>query len=66
MTLPDTKGHTYVDAWPKIKALQNYIVEVKSSKDGVLKLKVVVSVMHDNFKEVEKEEEKHLQSKNTI
>ena len=56
----------YMDAWSKIKALQNHFVKVKSLKGGLSELKVLPSVEHEDFKELCKEDEKYLQSENSI
>ena len=57
---------TYMDACSKIKALENHELTVTSAKEGALKWKVVPNVVYDDFEEIWKEEEKYIQSKNTI
>jgi len=57
---------TYMDAWSKIKALENHELTVTSSKGGALKWKVVPSVVHDDFEVVRQEEEKYIQSKQSV
>ena len=46
---------TYMDAWTKIKALENHELTVISAKGGALKWKVVPNVVHDDFEVIQKE-----------
>ena len=46
---------TYMDAWTKIKALENHELTVTSAKGGALKWKVVPNVVHDDFEVIQKE-----------
>ena len=57
---------TYMDAWSKIKALENHELTVTSAKDGALKWKVVPNVVHDDFEQIRNEEENYIQSKNSV
>ena len=57
---------TYMDAWSKIKALENHEFTVTSAKDGALKWKVVPNVVHDDFEQIRNKEENYIQSKNSV
>ena len=55
-----------MDAWTKIKAIENHELTVTSAKGGALKWKVVPNVVHDDFEVIRKEEEKYIQSKKSV
>ena len=52
---------TYQGVWSEIRAMVGEEVETKSSKDGNIVWKIVESVTDDDFNEIRKKEEAHIQ-----